>query len=80
MRPAMRSATQLLPFVTRLACRDTAEVEQQREAYIASRIRYRLPFRTGLQILEGALAIGRQAHVLAPEEVRTRLDTVQRKD
>ncbi len=68
----------LLPFVTRLACRDTAEVEQQREAYIASRIRYRLPFRTGLQILEGALAIGRQADVLAPEEVRTRLDAVER--
>jgi hypothetical protein len=69
----------LLPFVTRLACRDTAEVEQQREAYIAARIRYRLPFRTGLPILEGALAIERQADGLAPEEVRTRLDTVQRK-
>jgi hypothetical protein len=68
----------LLPFVTRLACRDTVEVEQQREAYIAARIRYRLPFRTGLQILEGALAIGRQADELAPEEVRTRLSTVQR--
>lgn len=37
-----------------------------------------LPFRTGLQILEGALAIGRQADELAPEEVRTRLNTVQR--
>ncbi len=68
----------LLPFVTRFACRDTAEVEQQREAYIAARIRYRLPFRTGLQILEDALAIGRQADELAPEVVRTRLSTVQR--
>ena len=68
---------QLLPFVTCLACADTAEVERAREAYIASRIRYRLPFREGLQILEGALAIGRQADGLAPEEVTTRLESVR---
>ena len=68
---------QLLPFVTRLACADTAEVEQQREAYIASRIRYHLPLREGLQILEGALAIGRQADGFAPEEVTTRLESVR---
>jgi hypothetical protein len=68
---------QLLPFVTRLACADTAEVEQQREAYIASRIKFRLPLREGLQILEGALAIGRQADGLAPEEVTTRLESVR---
>ena len=67
---------QLLPFVTRLACADTAEVEQQREAYIASRIKFRLPLREGLQILEGALAIGRQADGVAPEEVTTRLESV----
>jgi hypothetical protein len=70
----------LLPFVARLACADTAEVEQQREAYIALRIRYRLPFREGLQILEGALAIGRQADGLAPEEVTTRLQTVRQSE
>ena len=64
---------QLLPFVTRLACADTAEVEQQREAYIAFRIRYRLSLRDGLQIL----AIGRQADGFAPEEVTTRLDSVR---
>src|SRR5215210_4904312 len=51
---------QLLPFVTRLACADTTEIEREREAYIASRIRYRLNLREGLQILEGALAIGHQ--------------------
>ena len=68
---------QLLPFVTRLACADTAEVEQQREAYIGLRMRYRLPFREGLQILEGALAIGRQADGFAPEEVTTRLESVR---
>jgi hypothetical protein len=68
---------QLLPFVTCLACADTTEIEREREAYIASRIRYRLPFREGLQILEGALAIGRQADGLAPEEVTTRLESVR---
>jgi len=68
---------QLLPFVARLACADTAEVEREREAYIALRIRYRLPFREGLQILEGALAIGRQVHMLAREEVTTRLEAVR---
>jgi hypothetical protein len=67
----------LLPFVTRLACRDRVEIERAREAYIAARIRYRLPFRQGLQILEGALAIGRQADLLAPEEVTTRLEAAQ---
>jgi hypothetical protein len=70
----------LLPFVARLACADTAEVEQQREAYIASRIRYRLPFRDGLQMLEGALAIGRQADGFAPEEVTTRLESVRQSE
>jgi hypothetical protein len=68
----------LLPFVTRLACADTAEVERRREVHIASRMRYRLPFRDGLEVLEGALAIGRQADFLAREEVRTRMDVVQR--
>ncbi|WP_114947995.1 hypothetical protein [Microvirga calopogonii] len=67
----------LLPFVTRLACADTPKVEQEREAYIAARMRWRLPIREGIRVLEGALAIGRQADVLAPEEVRTRLDGVQ---
>ena len=68
---------QLLPFVTRLACADTAEVEQQREAYIASRIKFRLPLREGLRILEGALAIGRQADGFAREEVTARLESVR---
>jgi negative regulator of sigma E activity len=40
-------------------------------------MRYRLSLRDGLQILEGALAIGRQADGLAPEEVTTRLETVR---
>jgi hypothetical protein len=68
---------QLLPFVTRLACADTPEVEQEREAYIVSRMRYRFSFQKDLEVLEGALAIGRRADLLATEEVRTRMDRVQ---
>ena len=68
----------LLPFVDRLACADTAEVEQQRNVYIASRLRYCRSFREGIDILEGALAMGRRADELAPEQVGIRLDAVQR--
>ena len=72
---------QLLPFVARLACADTAEVELQRRIYIDHRLRHRLryplAFQELLDILEGALAIGRQADVLAPDEVATRLQVVQ---
>jgi hypothetical protein len=67
----------LLPFVTRLACADTPEVEMEREVYIAARLRWRQSFPERLIILTGALAIGRQADVLAPNEVRTRLEAVQ---
>ena len=67
----------LLPFVARLACADTPEVEREREAYIDARLRLRLPFRERMAILEGVLAIGRQADMPAPEEVRTRLEDVQ---
>ena len=67
----------LLPFVTRLACADTPTVEREREAYIASRMRWCLPFREGLKVLEGALAIGRQANDLPTEEVRTRMEAAQ---
>ncbi|KLK93941.1 hypothetical protein AA309_05530 [Microvirga vignae] len=67
----------LLPFVTRLACADTPEVEREREVYIASRLRHHLPFRGRLEILRGALTIGRHADLLGPEEVRTRMAVVQ---
>jgi hypothetical protein len=68
----------LLPFVTRLACADTAEVEREREVYITTRLRFRRSFQDRVEILEGALAIGRQADGPAPEEVRTRMAAVQR--
>jgi len=69
----------LLPFVTRLACADTPTVEREREAYIATRMRWCLPFREGLKVLEGALGIGRQANDLPTEEVRTRMKSAQQK-
>jgi hypothetical protein len=73
----------LLPYVTRLACADTPEVERARAAYIARHtFRYLfgvfgLPFAKGLEVLEGALAIGRQADPLSPEEVRGRMNAVK---
>jgi hypothetical protein len=87
-RPICRLAMQLndeasdeerqmpLPFVTHLACADTAKVEREREAYINSLMSYRLSFRDRLDALEGALTIGWQAALLPSEEVRTRLDAV----
>ena len=67
----------LLPFVTRLSCADTAEVERQREVYIASRLKRGVTFQKGLETLEGALAIGRQADQLPLDAVKTRMETVQ---
>jgi hypothetical protein len=68
---------QLLPFVGRLACADTAEVEREREVFIATRLRYCRSFRERLEVLNSALAIGRQADGLAPDKVRTRFDALQ---
>ena len=67
----------LLPFVTRLACADTPEVEREREAYIALHTKRALTFLKGLEVLEGALAIGRQADALALDDVRSRMDDVK---
>jgi hypothetical protein len=52
-------------------------VEQERDVYITTRLRWRLPFQEGMKVLEEALAIGRQAGSSAPDEVRTRMDAVQ---
>jgi hypothetical protein len=67
----------LLPFVSRLACADTPKVEREREAYIAARMRWRLPFREGVKVLEDALAIGRQADGSQADELRTRMEAVR---
>jgi hypothetical protein len=67
----------LLPFVTRLACADTPAVEAQRAAFIESKRTTAYSFEYGLRVLEGALAIGRQAGTLGVDEARTRLEKVQ---
>src|SRR4029453_17520945 len=67
----------LLPFVTRLACADSLTVECIREVYIRSRAGHGFTFERGLEILEGALAIGRQADVPGPETVKSRMADVQ---
>ena len=70
----------LLRYVTRLACADTPEIENRRAAYIAWRMSgytSALPFDRGLEVLEGALAIGRQADPLGLEQVATYMEAVK---
>ncbi len=67
----------LLPYVTRLACADTRAVENARAAYIAGRMVRRMSFDERLKVLDGALAIGRQADPFSPEEVGSRMKAVQ---
>ena len=68
----------LLPFVTRLACADTWWVERKRQAYIQSQLPWwTLSMERGIEILEGALAIGRQAEPLMPEVVEARMEAVK---
>ena len=67
----------LLPFVTRLACADSAKIERERGTYIAARATTRVDFDRGLEILEGALAIGRKADPLGIEEVHGRMVSAQ---
>src|SRR5215217_2896625 len=72
----------LLPYVTRLACADTPEIERERAAYINRSMRrdyLHFPFERGLEVLEGVLAIGRQAEAFPGEEVRTRMEAVRAK-
>src|SRR3954466_15346888 len=67
----------LLPFVTRLACADSAEIERRRAKYIAERTRTKVSFDQGLENLGGALTIGRQADPLGLGEVQSRMTSVQ---
>ena len=68
----------LLPFVVRLACADTPEIERERASYIEAHTPMFFSFEEGLQALEGALAIGRQADPLGLDAVKTRFEDVQR--
>jgi hypothetical protein len=70
----------LLPYVARLACADTPEIERKRKAYIRRHgcsWLFGPNFERGLQVLEGALAIGRQADLLGLDEVQTRMDAAR---
>ena len=68
----------LLPCVTRLACAGTAEIERQRDAYIQAHMpKGRLSIEKGIEILEGALAIGWQAKQPTLDIVRTRMDAAE---
>ena len=67
----------LLPFVTRLACADTEQVEWERETFIRARTGRWISFEEGLAVLEGALAIGRQADDLDAADVTSRMSTAR---
>src|SRR3712207_1157015 len=76
----------LLPFVTRLACADTPEVECQREAYIRAHMpdvyvgacmATGITMKRGIKVLEGALAIGRQVEPLTPDIAQARMEAVK---
>jgi len=73
----------LIPYITRLACADTPEIEKQRAAYIRARINLDGPypcvasFDEGIRILEGALAIGRQADPLVPDDLAGRMEAAR---
>jgi hypothetical protein len=67
----------LLSFVTRLACADTEQVEWEREAFIRARMGRWISFEERLEVLAGALAIGRQADPLDDADVSTRMSTAR---
>jgi hypothetical protein len=80
----------LLPFVTRLACADTPKVERERGRYIDAHLGQNrffainayffeidVRFDDGLRVLEGALAIGRQAEPLDVDDAASRLDAAR---
>jgi hypothetical protein len=76
----------LMPFVTRLACAETPEVERERARYIETHINpgqffaRDFQFDGGLRVLEGVLAIGRQADPLGMNEAASRLDAARGPD
>jgi hypothetical protein len=67
----------LLPYVTRLACADTRVVENARAAFIAARMVRWMSFDERLRLLDGALAIGRQADPFSEDAVKSRMEAIQ---
>src|SRR3954449_5370948 len=72
-----RDRQRLLPFVTRLACADSDDIEQQRQTYISSRMTRFRSLERGIEVLEGALAIGRQADAIALPDVEERMSVAK---
>ena len=69
----------LLPFVMRLACADSEEIEQKRQTYISSKMIRSLSLDRGIEVLEGVLVIGRQADPVALPVVEERLSAAREK-
>jgi len=72
----------LLPYVTRLACADTPEIEKKRAAYLARHARrvWFAPYidmDAELKVLDGVLAIGRQADAFHNNTAEARLEAVR---
>src|SRR3954451_20019983 len=67
----------LLRFVTRLGGADTEQVEWEREAFIHARTGRWISFEEGLAVLEGALAIGRQADDLDTAGLSARMSAAR---
>ncbi len=70
----------LLPYVTRLACADTPDVERRRAATINWRTCFGFVaprFEAGLRVLDRALAMGRQAEALPPKDVKARTEAAK---
>ena len=63
----------------RLACADSEEVEQRRQTYISSEMIPFMSMSKGIEVLEGALAIGRQADPIALPVVKERISVSQRR-
>ena len=68
-----------MPFVMRLACADSEEVEQRRQTYISSEMIPFMSMSKGIEVLEGALAIGRQADPIALPVMEGRMSAAREK-
>jgi hypothetical protein len=69
----------LLPFVMRLACADSDQIEQKRHTYISSKMIRSMSLDRGIEVLEGALAIGRQADPIALGLAEERMSAAREK-
>jgi hypothetical protein len=69
----------LLPFVMRLTCADSEQIEKKRQTYISSNMIRSMSLERGIEVLEGALAIGRQADPVAVPVAEGRMSAAREK-